>query len=319
MDGTMRVLHLKQIRRRKPMFRKSLVKGILLLCCAYVPVSMSEMSSVYPIFQEVSADELIPSFKSQGGSEFEPGTFKMRLKVGERGQILRPQNSPLKDMRYSFDMQVEDPSIITFDEQGNWTALKAGSTKIYPSFPSGDSDQAKKFADELKAYPVELSINDIAVAWEVTVEDSDVEASKPMHRLYNPNNKEHFYTSNLQEKDALVQMGWGQYEGVAWQAPEKGEAVYRLYNPILKDHHYTKDLNEITVLTEKHFWKYEGLAWYSGGGRPVYRLFHQGLTSGSHHYTMDEHEVAVLQQRGWIYEGIAWYGNPAFVFESSQG
>lgn len=114
-------------------------------------------------------------------------------------------------------------------------------------------------------------------------------------------------------------MGWGQYEGVAWQAPEKGEAVYRLYNPILKDHHYTKDLNEITVLTEKHFWKYEGLAWYSGGSRPVYRLFHQGLTSGSHHYTMDEHEVAVLQQRGWIYEGIAWYGNPAFVFESSQG
>lgn len=179
------------------MFRKSLVKGMLLLCCAYVPVSMSEMSSVYSIFQEVSADELIPSFKSQGGSEFEPGTFKMRLKVGEKGQILRPQNSPLKDMRYSFDMQVEDPSIITFDEQGNWTALKAGSTKIYPSFPSGDSDQAKKFADELKAYPVELSINDIAVAWEVTVEDSDVEASKPMYRLYNPNNKEHFYTSNL--------------------------------------------------------------------------------------------------------------------------
>jgi len=130
-----------------------------------------------------------------------------------------------------------------------------------------------------------------------------------MYRLYNPNNHEHFYTASLNEKNHLVKIGWGRYEGVAWNAPKAGAPVYRLYNSTLRDHHYTLDWNEVKVLTTKHKWKYEGVAWYSDKTKTkkIYRLFHPGLTSGSHHYTKDQNEVNVLKTRGWRYEGIGWY------------
>jgi len=130
-----------------------------------------------------------------------------------------------------------------------------------------------------------------------------------MYRLYNPNNLEHFYTASLTEKNHLVNIGWGRYEGVAWSAPKEGNPVYRLYNSTLRDHHYTLDWNEVKVLTTKHKWKYEGVAWYSDKSKTtkIYRLFHPGLSSGSHHYTKDQNEVNVLKTRGWRYEGIGWY------------
>ncbi|MFC0275926.1 GH25 family lysozyme [Enterococcus devriesei] len=133
--------------------------------------------------------------------------------------------------------------------------------------------------------------------------------SIPMYRLYNPNNYEHFYTANLNEKNHLVKIGWGRYEGIAWNAPSTGAPVYRLYNSTLRDHHYTLDWNEVKVLTTKHKWTYEGIAWYSDNNKSVkiHRLFNPGLRSGSHHYTKDQNEVNVLRTRGWKYEGIGWY------------
>lgn len=133
--------------------------------------------------------------------------------------------------------------------------------------------------------------------------------SIPMYRLYNPNNYEHFYTANLNEKNHLVKIGWGKYEGIAWNAPSTGASVYRLYNSTLRDHHYTLDWNEVKVLTTKHKWTYEGVAWYSDNNKSVkiHRLFNPSLRSGSHHYTKDQNEVNVLKTRGWKYEGIGWY------------
>ncbi|HFR3426716.1 TPA: hypothetical protein ACHU7U_001990 [Streptococcus suis] len=255
-----------------------------------------------------STDEHLVEFISHGASEYEPGTFRMTLKVGEKGQILRPQNSPLKDFRYSFEMTVRDPSIISFDEQGNWEALKVGKTEVIPNFPSGDSIQAKKFQEELAKSPLKLIVNEVKVGWEVTVVEADFFDGRPMYRFYNPNNKEHFYTGSVDERDFLIKIGWGSYEGISWLSPASGQAVYRLYNPILKDHHYTIDTHEVDVLTSQYNWINEGIAWYSGGDTHVHRLFHSGLTSGSHHYTTDENEVKILQERGWKYEGIAWYG-----------
>jgi GH25 family lysozyme M1 (1,4-beta-N-acetylmuramidase) len=132
-----------------------------------------------------------------------------------------------------------------------------------------------------------------------------------MYRLYNPNNYEHLYTQSANERNKLVEIGWGQYEGIAWYAPTSGKEVYRLYNKTLRDHHYTTDRNEVNVLSKKHGWTYEGVAWYSDNANkttPIYRLFNPTLTSGAHHFTKDKNEVNVLQKRGWIYEGIAWYG-----------
>ncbi|MCI1933989.1 MAG: hypothetical protein LKJ31_02645 [Atopobiaceae bacterium] len=36
-----------------------------------------------------------------------------------------------------------------------------------------------------------------------------------MHRLYNPNLGEHFYTANVAEKSYLVSLGW-HYENISW-------------------------------------------------------------------------------------------------------
>ena len=41
------------------------------------------------------------------------------------------------------------------------------------------------------------------------------EATVPMHRLYNPNSGEHFYTGSVEERDMLVSAGWI-YEGIGW-------------------------------------------------------------------------------------------------------
>lgn len=137
------------------------------------------------------------TYSSVGGSEYELKTFKEKLVVGEKGQIRRPQNSPLKDSIYSFAMTVSDPSVLSFDEEGNWTAHKAGKTDVTFGFPSGDSVQAKRFNEELTKLNVELEVKDVAVTMTITVVEPE---SQVMYRLYNPNNKEHFYTANLHEK-----------------------------------------------------------------------------------------------------------------------
>ena len=133
-----------------------------------------------------------------------------------------------------------------------------------------------------------------------------------MYRLYNPNNHEHFYTSSTKERDHLVKIKWGNYEGPAWEAPTSGgHLVYRLYNKGLRDHHYTASWDEVKWLTKNYGWTYEGPAWRSAtkNDHPIYRLFLKGVTSGSHHYTASWKEVQWLTKNyGWKYEGVGWYG-----------
>ncbi|MBO1306928.1 glycoside hydrolase family 73 protein [Enterococcus sp. 669A] len=128
-----------------------------------------------------------------------------------------------------------------------------------------------------------------------------------MHRLYNPNSSEHFYTANAGEKDNLVKTGW-KYEGVAWQAPKSGSPVYRLYNPNAGDHHYTLNAAEKNMLVDKG-WKYEGISWYSGGEVDLLRLYNPNAKAGSHHYTANVGEKDNLVKAGWKYEGFAWNGH----------
>lgn len=135
------------------------------------------------------------------------------------------------------------------------------------------------------------------------------EDTVPMHRLYNPNTGEHFYTGSDAEKDNLVAAGWG-YEGIAWNAPKStGAPVYRLYNPNAGDHHYTMSVEERDFLKSLG-WQYEGVAWNSAGvdSVPMYRLYNPNAVSGSHHYTSSSTERDYLAASGWHYEGIGWYG-----------
>ena len=135
-----------------------------------------------------------------------------------------------------------------------------------------------------------------------------------MHRLYNPNSGEHFYTASAHERDSLRRAGW-KYEGVGWTAPASSRTpVYRLYSGT--DHHYTASAAERDMLVRAG-WKYEGVGWYSDDakGVPLYRQFNPNVNpgaprnnSGSHNYTTSRAEHDHLVSVGWRGEGIGWYG-----------
>ncbi len=136
-----------------------------------------------------------------------------------------------------------------------------------------------------------------------------VEMTVPMHRLYNPNSGEHFYTADDDERNGLVQLGW-KYEGTGWNAPETSSTpVYRLYNANAGDHHYTMSEEEKNALVSVG-WKYEGIGWYSDDAKevPLYRQYNPNAKAGSHNYTVDKTENDALVALGWKAEGIGWYG-----------
>ena len=176
-------------------------------------------------------------------------------------------------------------------------------------------------------------IDRVEYEWKVyykTIETGEDETGEDetvtMYRVYNPNSGEHIYTSDVNEKDVLVEIGWSD-EGAAWEAPALSETpVYRLYNHNSGEHHYTKDWNEAFALFTIHSgnntdediknegWDYEGIGWYSAGesDTPLYRLYNPNATgeeeAGSHHYTKDLAERDTLVSLGWRAEGIGWYG-----------
>lgn len=139
----------------------------------------------------------------------------------------------------------------------------------------------------------------------------EAEGVATMWRLYNPYNGEHLYTAEDAERNICVFNGWT-YEGIAWDAPEKGTEVYRLYNPFVPggDHHYTTRRDEYDALAAEG-WEQEDVAWHSApekGGVALHRLYNPFAVSGTHHYTTSEQEKDELVELGWKYEGIGWYG-----------
>ena len=138
-----------------------------------------------------------------------------------------------------------------------------------------------------------------------------LEKANPMNRLYNPNSGEHFYTADIKEKAALVDLGWND-EGYGWVAPRKEDStvpVYRLYNPNAGDHHYTMNKGERDTLVA-YGWKDEGTGWYSDTAKTVavfrqYNPYANG--AGAHNYTTDKAENDHLVSLGWTPEGKAWY------------
>lgn len=137
--------------------------------------------------------------------------------------------------------------------------------------------------------------------------DSDA-ANIEMHRLYNPNSGEHFYTADTNERNQLVNVGW-KSEGTGWIAPDAGEPVYRVYNLNSGDHHYTLSAGERDQLVSVG-WKNEGRGWYSDTNRsvPLYRAYNPNAKSGTHNYTTNVPEQLNLLLAGWRDEGVGWYG-----------
>lgn len=167
-----------------------------------------------------------------------------------------------------------------------------------------EKNMKKKMIQTLVALPFALA------AFAFTTQ-ANAQETVDMHRLYNPNSGEHFYTADSAEKAHLVKVGW-KYEGVGWLAPkaENDYPVYRVYNPNAGDHHYTMDIDEMSDLVYKHGWKFEGIGWYSDQqkGKALYRAYNPNAKSGSHNYTTNLAEQKNLLKVGWKDEGISWYG-----------
>ena len=180
------------------------------------------------------------------------------------------------------DLPTPTRSGYTFD---GWYTAKSGGSKV-----SGDA---------------------VMGAGDVTVYARWAESPRPpsvtMYRLYNRYTGEHFYTSDVSERDRLVSVGWS-YEGVGWVAPVSGDPVYRLYNGHVRggDHHYTTSASERDSLVRAG-WSYEGVGWRSGGSVPVYRQYNPYARTGTHNYTADGSENDRLVSVGWRAEGVGWY------------
>ena len=146
------------------------------------------------------------------------------------------------------------------------------------------------------------------IGWSITAAPTPVE-SQSMHRLYNPNSGEHFYTADDAERDGLVALGWNS-EGDGWTAPvSSATPVYRMYNPVAGEHHYTPDASERDMLIGVG-WNDEGIGWYSDDEQrvPLYRDYNPNAFANNHNYTVDESEHEWLLSLGWRDEDIAWYG-----------
>jgi len=142
-------------------------------------------------------------------------------------------------------------------------------------------------------------------------ETREVDMTRPMvdmHRMYNPNTGEHFYTGSEEERDNLIGHGW-QYEGVGFTFPlTTGDPVHRLFQPSTGEHLYTMDETEKAALMEAG-WNYEGIAFNSGFENevPQYRLHNPNATVGAYHFTASAEERDDLLNEGWEYQGIGWY------------
>ena len=144
--------------------------------------------------------------------------------------------------------------------------------------------------------------------------------STNVYRLYHDGTKEHLYTTDVVEYNALPAFNWIP-EGIAYRMFTAAGGTYngaglvpffRLYSPGLAQHHWTTDYNEARVLSQGT-WLYEGVVGSMSptsqpGLTPLYRLY---LPSPPIHlWTTGIVEYNALPPSGWIQEGIVGYVLP---------
>lgn len=221
--------------------------------------------------------------------------------------------SAIDDQRSSFQIPVQYPDmvasyrdilygLVAYDIQARQWSSGSREVTLAVTYADGVLGVKASYADAPKP-PVKPPDSQPIIPGKPSVRTQD------MHRLYNPNSGEHFYTVHANERDHLVSAGWS-YEGVAWKAPVSGQPVYRMYNANAGDHHYTMSTHERDSLIGVG-WSYEGVGWYSDTARavPLYRLYNPNAVAGAHHYTTSAPERESLKSVGWHDEGIAWFGH----------
>jgi hypothetical protein len=143
----------------------------------------------------------------------------------------------------------------------------------------------------------------------------------PLYRYWNPENTDHFYTTNWNELE-FGRYGWN-FEGVqcyVYQNPITGSVpLFRYWNPAIADHFYTTNWAELG--SGRYGWNYEGIQCYvfpvqTPGSQPLYRYWNP--SAGDHFYTTNWGELG-SGRYGWNYEGIQCYVFPNVIGGSPQG
>ena len=106
-----------------------------------------------------------------------------------------------------------------------------------------------------------------------TVETSATSTNTPVYRFYNSTKNDHFYTTDLQERNQIIaKYNAGtmkyKYEGIAWYAKKSSsKPMYRFFSSKWQDHYYTVSSSERNQIIAKYkagriTYAYEKIAWY---------------------------------------------------------
>ncbi|KFI47914.1 InlB B-repeat-containing protein [Bifidobacterium biavatii] len=138
-------------------------------------------------------------------------------------------------------------------------------------------------------------------------------ANDKLYRVYNPNNGDHYFTTDLTEQAALVKLGW-KAEGAPYkvivnrkdrESKDKytrqyyfGTAVWSVYNPNTGEHLLTFE-SEANGLA-KAGWTKEDVKFYTvqGGTAEVVRVYNPNTNGPAHLYTKAS-EARGLAKLGW--------------------
>ena len=149
---------------------------------------------------------------------------------------------------------------------------------------------------------------------------STAAAPVSVYCFFNASEKDSFWTTSWDEKNALANSpnGLYRYNGDGFQVDTQAGGgrvpIYRFYNDTTKDHFFTtsdqeKRAVEENTRTGRDNYVYEGIAGYAytGGSWPVYRFFDED--NFNHYYTASESEKTSLLSGSarFRFEGIGWY------------
>ena len=101
----------------------------------------------------------------------------------------------------------------------------------------------------------------------LSITNTNIEFSTPVYRFFNKVLGSHFYTSNEDEKNVVLDFDVFQYEGISFRAltvdTAATEPVYRFFNLESGGHFYTIDENEKNVVMEIDNFRFEGVGFYA--------------------------------------------------------
>ncbi|KFI47917.1 InlB B-repeat-containing protein [Bifidobacterium biavatii] len=142
-----------------------------------------------------------------------------------------------------------------------------------------------------------------------------VENTVKLYRVYNPNNGDHFFTTNASIQSSLVNLGW-KAEGAPFKVAKPyadkdgnylnlGELIYSAYNPNTGEHLLVAK-GEAEGLA-KAGWTNEGVIFAVAQGsssKSVYRVYNPN-TNGPAHVYVGKAEGASLVKLGWKWDNNA--------------